>query len=84
LVDNLKKPTESERKALSKLFALPSSSSGKHSSSSRQFDPLAKCCVSKQKKMKKAATTLGRPWKVEVVLLPDYFSVVPKGKGRKN
>jgi len=39
-------------------------------------------CV-KAEKMKKAAITLSGPQKVEVVLLPEYFSVVPKGKGRK-
>lgn len=78
LVENLKKPTKSEREALSKLFP---STSGKRSAT--QFDPTAECCVSKQKRMKKAATTPGRPCKVEVLLLPEVYDVVPKGKKKK-
>ena len=73
LVEKLKKPMKSEREALSKLFP---SVSGKHSAIS--FDPTAGCCVSKQNQMKKAATTLSTPCKVEVLLLPEVHDAVPK------
>ena len=33
--------------------------------------------------MKKAAVTPGRPAKIEVVLLPEVYHVVPKGKPKK-
>ena len=39
--------------------------------------------MSKQKKKKKAAVTPGRPCKIEVVLLPKVFHVVPKRDPRK-
>lgn len=78
IIARVKRPSETEAKALASLF--PSSTRKRPNQPS--FDPTAECVALSQQKKKKRASK-GKPSTVRVVLLKSFTKVVPKGKRRQ-
>ena len=76
---SLKKPTDSEARALARLFP----SSAKRTATVAVFDPNECVAEPQQKKKKRAYSSQGRPVNITVVLLKSFSSTIPKGKLRK-
>ena len=68
---------------LSTLFPSSSHGSSKQSCSSNIFDPTAECSNAEERRKKKKAVTVSRPFKLWVVVLENYQEKVPKGTRRK-
>ena len=84
IAGRLKKPTDGEAKALSKLFPSSSASSTGSKRLRTTFDPTADLVVGEEKRKKKAANVQGRPTSVKVMVLKSFTPYIPRGKPRND
>ena len=83
LCNELKKPSEANKRHLAKLFPSSSGPLPHTKPVLTAFDPIAECIASSQQQKKKKAITRERPRKLTCVLFPEMPAIVPKSSSRK-